>query len=195
MMILQQHEIISRATAYAAYKNWYTESKESIERFWKHHTDRFCDFLAITSKATSVGANITKAIRAFKEYDTSKNTGIISFSGFNKKELETYYHTNKIVGPKIEPFAEALKGNLNLVVVDRWIWRLFYNKDSGTDRQRNMIISSIKDAAQEMKWYPSEIQASLWAFAKESSNGHFKKVTSYADYMEKKKEEIEELID
>lgn len=143
--------------------NWYTHAKVDIKRVCQHKEwdfNRFVDILAVTSPRVAVVRNIRAALYYM---DTGK---FVSGTIKNTRAAMAYYEeTGEIRGPKTSAFARALKGDLDAVVLDVWMSKVF---EIDQNRFRNRKIRAecerrICKAARACNIQPAELQAASWA--------------------------------
>lgn len=66
-------------------------------------------------------------------------------------------------GPKVTSFAMAISGDLEAIVVDRWIFRaLGHHRDGATVGQYERMCEAIRRIARETEESPRSVQAILW---------------------------------
>ncbi len=140
--------------------DWYTSSRKSAQEHFPQDWDLFLGFLAVTSVNSTVKSNMTLALKAHAQYTQGK-----PFKGFLKSvivNLENVIQGNTLNGPKIGAFYEALRGDKNAVVVDRWMARA-YGFKSVTPGNYDKIERSIRLEAAANSMKPSDFQAWKWA--------------------------------
>ena len=82
-----------------------------------------------------------------------------------RASVDHYELTGEIRGPKTRPFARALMGDLDAVVVDTWM-AVAYAVDPLKVRSkyvRGPIEQHIASVAKRKGWKPAEAQAAIWA--------------------------------
>lgn len=70
--------------------------------------------------------------------------------------------------PKVKPFFRAIMGELDAVVNDTWMARIFGLPKTRIGQVAENTVSTImtKAVAKELGWEPAEVQAALWAVAR-----------------------------
>ena len=167
---------------------WYNETREQVAFIFGDDTDLFCDFLAATSPNTTVKANVTLALKAYKQYKSYED--FTGFMGIIIKMLRTAVindstigHKFKMGGSKVHNFARALKGDLDAVVVDRWMLRAFgYDKDIITDKRYRDIEAWCVAKAEREGMKPAEVQAAIWCGIK-SKDERFTDTSKIDDFL------------
>lgn len=142
---------------------WYTDAKSDIERVCKHKGwdfNRFVDILAITSPRIAVVRNIRAALH-YMDTGTVIHATIRS----TRAALAHYEKTGVIRGPKTSAFAQALKGDLDAVVLDVWMSKAFEieHKQFNKRKIREECERRIRKAARICNIQPAELQAASWA--------------------------------
>ncbi len=120
----------------------------------------FLGFLAVTSVNSTVKSNMTLALKAHAQHSLGK-----PFKGFLKQVIANLHNVvegKTLNGPKINAFYEALKGDKNAVVVDRWMARA-YGFKSVTSSNYDRIERGIRLEAHANEMEPSDFQAWKWA--------------------------------
>ena len=181
---------------YIAFKDWYTDSKAAIlEHMDEPAAQVFIDLLAATSPRNSVKQNLVYAFQAFEAYMNDSSAYIngsltdhLTFGLANKgiqKNVKRVFEYKPIKGAKVYPFAEALKGDLDQVVIDSWMLKVFNVKRSApTPADRECITKLINKLADQTNLKPAEVQACLWAYAKtELNDTPFKEANDFSYYL------------
>lgn len=140
--------------------DWYTMSRQTIQRRYPKDWRKFIGYLAVTSVNATVKANLTLAKKALRQDHQGEN-----FTGYTQQvitNLERIKTGQPIAGPKVSAFYAALLGDKFAVVVDRWMARA-YGYDHVTPKNFPVIHCSIIRESEENNMYPAEYQAQLWA--------------------------------
>jgi hypothetical protein len=153
---------------------WYDDALSSARRhFGKQDGEMFLKFFAVTSQNTAFKVapqkadNLTLALKAFREW----KEGVPFGSKFNYtvahkqivKNLDQVAAGKAPSGPKIGPFMDALLGDKDAVVVDRWMNRAFgFATDTPTVNQRKFIEEIVREDAQRYGLTPRQYQAAIW---------------------------------
>jgi hypothetical protein len=149
-------------------RDWYHNAGTSIAHYSEAigvPFERACDVIAILSPRVQVAHNVSMA----REY---LETGNCPRAMKARQAALAQYELDGIVrGPKIAPFAEALRGSLDAVVVDTWILRAFGYPSKVTRKQRDMCETLTRAVASRLGWFDSETQAAVWVGVRETS-GH-----------------------
>lgn len=174
---------------YIKSKDWYTNSTRVIREKFGNDSELFINLLASTSQRNSVSFNVKIAIKTLIYH---KNNIPIDFkfgiaSKQIKKNVDKCFKGDKLGGQKINAFANALKGDLNSIVIDTWMMHVFnlYRKvPTGCDlRNMKKIINKL---SLELNLKPAEIQACLWSYAKiELNDSIFKEDNDFSFYLNK----------
>ena len=113
------------------------------------------------------GDNINLARRAFAEWKAGEPFGTRGSYGLVHpsivKNLERAANDIPLSGPKINPFASALRGDPDAVVVDRHINHAFgFANDTPTARQRAAVGRGIRAGAKRHGLTNRQFQAAVW---------------------------------
>ena len=147
---------------------WYGKALEEVSEYFGPDAELFIDFFAATSARTSVRANMKFAVEAYHRYKTGQP--MRGFMKAHRLNLERVVRGEPIKGPKVGPFADALKGDHNAVVVDRWMMRAFGIKgDSPTEAQVKLITRLVREKAAQRGISPRMYQETLWKGIKRES--------------------------
>lgn len=164
----QLHELMQTAKRGDFAIEWYDPT--TLRQEFGPNADLMADFLAATSPMTAVEGNLTLALRAFRQWQDG-----LAFDGFSAQvqaNLMRAARGEPLSGQKINNFAQALKGDQNSVVVDRWMMRVFNQPGiDPTAKQYALAESLIRDLAREMGVTPAQAQAALWGGAKAQAQG------------------------
>lgn len=150
--------------------HWYDKTYATITEVFGVDTGRlFCDFLAATSPNSSVKGNVTLALKALEQWRDGRE--FRGFMGVVETMLRKVVKGEQFGGRKVQKFADALKGDLNAVVVDRWMLRAYgIEKDIVTNARYREIEAHIKQVAKREKLYPAQVQAAIWCGIKLDSD-------------------------
>jgi hypothetical protein len=152
---------------YAA--EWYNKTGEEIRKFFGDKDgDMFLNFVAITSPQTTPKANVTKALALFNRWKLGQTSDAFKYGteeqwGFFKKAIAG----EPFGGRKIQNFTKNLKGDLDPVTVDMWMFEIYFGKQNGTPIQFKFIEEDVKRLAKELNKKPAEVQAAMWVGYKE----------------------------
>ncbi|HUW67262.1 MAG TPA: hypothetical protein VMW20_04350, partial [Candidatus Nanoarchaeia archaeon] len=176
---------------------WYDATHDELVRIFGEDAEVFAKIVAATSVNATPKANVTKAIKEYSNYKMGRP--IQETMAAIRDNLQRIRDGEEIKGPKIRPFADAIMGDENAVVIDSWMWRIFgkgmeedgkgdykikYAIDpktgkeapvgaAGTDGQRQFIIEYINDVSKRLKVTPRQVQAALWFGFKIKHNSVF----------------------
>lgn len=147
----------------ADHRHWYRDSLQDImtvcyRKNWG--LCRFIDVLALTSPRLSVRRNVRVTIHYMSTGELLD--GIIRSTG---AAVTHYEETGVIRGVKTKPFAEALKGDPDAVVLDTWMARALGvdQKRFEAKRVRHSAARRVRYVSHLMGWTPAETQAAVWA--------------------------------
>ena len=172
-----------------AYRRWYAVSRAVIRRLVDYHTNRptddplaafgkrhdsvtayqtLCDLVALTSPRCSVSRNLKFAWGEFTGEDRPRD-----MIRSTRVALDHYYKTGIIRGPKTSRFAQVLRGDDSIVVVDTWMARALSVPDNRarnkstqelTERVVGVVARRISLAGIRFATWPmAETQAAIWA--------------------------------
>ncbi len=173
-----------------AYRRWYRIARAVVRRladyeynrtFWDHYDQErrsskesyqiLCDLVAITSPRCSVKRNLRFAWTEFtgqpRPSDMIRST---------RAALDHYYATGEIRGPKTSRFAQVLRGDDSVVVVDTWMARALSVPDKqarnkSTQELAEQVITRVQTLHNATMvlgycldpWTLAETQAAVWA--------------------------------
>ncbi|MFB1500805.1 JAB domain-containing protein [Thiocapsa sp. N5-Cardenillas] len=159
-------QLIDATLAAEDWRMWYEENYEVLQEIFGPDTDLFADLLAITSLNQTVESNVTYALAAFEQWMRGEKfrVGTRQMS----RKLEHYRKTGEIVGPKIEPYSRAMKGDVDAKAIDRHVIRIFFAtkekpNPAVTPQRRARANEMIDQIASILRWTPRQVQAALWA--------------------------------
>lgn len=151
---------------------WYDETRQHVvASVGAEYADVFIDMLAATSPNQSVKGNVTAARKALKQLKESK-----AFSGYLPivvnmlniiKVSHMTGHRARFGGAKVQAFADALRGDLSAVVVDRWMLRAFGYPNIITDKRYRTITEWVNRKAEKEGMQPAQVQAAIWCGVKD----------------------------
>ena len=160
--------------------NWYEISRKEIEKLYSDDAELFIDILAATSPRKRVKENWRLSQQIYESY----LAGDINLKGCmpaHKGNVSRAIAREPLQGRKVRAFAEALKGNMDVVVVDIWIGRWF-GFETITNKTYDFIENAIRMMAAACGRKPAELQAELWCDMIREYGQH---PVSYADVVDK----------
>ena len=149
------------------------------------------EFLNATSASTAVEANVPIAVKAFREFiETGRFDSFKLLS--HKHNLERASRGEKLSGPKISEYSDAVFGNENAIPVDRHIAQIMFGIDSPNSSHIAAAKRRIVQIGLRLGWTPRQTQAALWA-ANQKRKVHVE--LSYESYLQKFKKQISDAIE
>jgi len=139
---------------------WYDETRKSIAYFFGNDRELFASFLASTSANSAVKGNLTLAIKAYKQF--KRGEPFNGFMGQVINNLNRSVNSLPLHGRKIENFRLAILGDINAVVIDRWILKAYNVKGNLNSFEYNDLSNVIRKDAAKVNLTPVEYQAILW---------------------------------
>lgn len=144
--------------------DWYSQSREAIQRTYGDDWKLFAGFLAATSAHSTLKANVTIARRTYNQY---KETGRVEPDGYmpaHFSQIQKVLETGRPSGQKVGAFYDALLGDENAVVIDLWMQR-HYKEPVRTmsKRQYQRLAAKLRVEAHEAGMTPARYQAKRWA--------------------------------
>ena len=128
-----------------------------------------CDVVALTSPRCSVKRNLRLAWGEFTGEDRPRD-----MIRSTRVALDHYYKTGIIRGPKTSRFAQVLRGDDSIVVVDTWMARALgvpdnHARKKSTQELAERVVRSIQGRfvkgffSDPNRWTMAETQAAIWA--------------------------------
>lgn len=141
---------------------WYDETWDFLQQEFGDDARLMAGMLAITSPNATVQANVTLALKAFRQYKEGE-----AFEGYLttvRLALKQFVFDGTVLGgPKIRCFYENLTGNLEPVTVDRWIARALGKKHNPrTEREYMEMSVTVREFARLRGEQPARAQAAIW---------------------------------
>jgi hypothetical protein len=182
---LSVKELVDAANSAKSWRDWYDRYQKDLQIAFGVDADLFKKMLSATSQATSVPANVTLAIKAYRQLLSGQ-----AFTGYLPaviKNLERIKDDVALSGQKISEYGKANEGEDGGIAVDRHIAELFFGVKSPTPAQVEAGKVRIRAIAQELGWKPRDVQAALWAYNQIRKGD---KPASYETYINAKSDEI-----
>jgi hypothetical protein len=153
-------------------KGWYKHAKLEIEGaafILDCDPKRFADILSLLSPRVSVTRNIRFAVKYLETGEHAHDVMRLI-----RSSVAHYEKTGEIRGPKTGPFASALLGNTEAIVLDTWMAVAFgFDQD---EFRRKPVASEcckrIRKAAKILGWAPCEVQAAVWVATVRKAGRH-----------------------
>lgn len=144
--------------------DWYGDTRQAVTYYFPEHWEVFTGFLASTSANSTVKANLTLALKAYKQWE--QGGPFYGFLGSVKVNLVRTVDGLPLNGQKVESFRQAMLGDTEAVVIDRWILR-WYGETSGLNRKLYSKLSGkIRAEAKLNGLSPTQFQAKIWGLSK-----------------------------
>jgi len=181
-------ELVNAANSASSWRYWYDTYQGVLRNYFGEDTDLFQKLLSATSQATSVPANVTLALKAYRQLISGEE-----FTGYLPaviKNLNRIRDREALSGEKISEYGKAVDGDGNGIAVDRHIAELLFSTKAPSPAQIAVGKRIIREVAGKLGWAPREVQASLWAYNQIRKGG---RPASYDTYLERKADEIRRL--
>ena len=150
---------------------WYEDARRAIQmQYGKRQMRRAAAVLAITSQRVHVRRNWRMAQAYMAGFPIRALPRVLT-------NLQRWEHDHIVRGPKIGPFAKALRGDDHAVVVDIWMLRA-YGLDTPTPRNVRRVERSIRRTASQTGMLPAQVQAAVWHA---TITRHGKQVARYSE--------------
>jgi hypothetical protein len=164
-------------------RKWYQDAGRWAKSVAGSRAPLLLRLLAATSPRASVQTNVRHARRAFGEIVR----GAPLSGGFgvpaNDANVRRVARGERIAGPKVRPFAEALTGTRDAVPVDVWMVRASGMAD-GSRAPTRLVDRTVRAAcnrlAKRWGWEPREVQAAAWTGARTALGGDRHGASTYA---------------
>lgn len=137
-------------------RDWYMSVHHEIEiacqrMGWSEK--KLCASLAILSPRCGVKANVRAAVALMQ--GQPKPRGVLGACWDRAKAGE-------VSGPKVTAFYQALRGDLDSVVVDVWVLRILGGPKNLRPTQYEKWADIVRMTADKLRWWPCQAQAALW---------------------------------
>ena len=185
-------KLIQDALTQKSWKNWYSRNEKVADAIFGEDAKMVQGFLAATSQATKVGANVTQALKAYSQYIKGEE-----FKGFLpgvRKNLDRVVKNEPLAGYKISAYQKALAGDPQAAPVDRHIAQLFFGTSKPGEGQKRKATETMTKMAKKLGWTPREVQSALWAFNQVRKGTPAAKIESYDAILEKREAEVRKLV-
>lgn len=140
--------------------NWYDSTFAGLTRlFGVEDAVLVGNLLAVTSANSTVKANCTLALKAYNQVKNGQE--VEGFLSLVKQNISRILSKRRPSGPKVGAFADALLGDEDAVVVDRWMMRA-YGFPNITPKRIKTIVEDVKIRASEAGVTPRQYQAAVW---------------------------------
>jgi len=144
------------------FRAWYDDAREAIREHCAEHgwePDRFAEVMALTSPRVQVSRNLFATLQYMRTGSLPRGT-----MRSTRKALSNWELGKGIAGRKTGPFADALKGNKDALVLDVWMaealgvdQRVVTRLDIGAMAMRRM-----RSVADTLGCTIAEAQAAVW---------------------------------
>ena len=157
-------DILALALAGVDGRFWYGTAQREVRTGAERlgvTAERFAAILAATSPRVQVRRNITIAVMYCK-------FGTLPGSMATTRAAVAHYESTGIIrGPKTGPFARAILGDEDAIVLDVWMAKAFGidQKRFGAKYVRTHCEGVIRQVAQHLGWTPAQVQAAVWTAA------------------------------
>lgn len=140
---------------------WYDNIWPRIQQQYPAHAVLFSNILAVTSPNATVKGNVYLARKAYAQHMAGKD--FVGFLPVVVSMLRRVVAGEEAGGLKVRNFARALRGDLDAVVVDRWMSRAFGFGDKNITPKRYRDIESwIRVRANKEGMMAAQVQAAVW---------------------------------
>jgi hypothetical protein len=119
--------------------SWYQGVVEELQKHFGKDWEIVANLLAVMSPIIKTEDSVTMAVKAFADFKAGVDPAVIAKglgtpSNFAKNATEGILNGKSIdqvlkSRQKVWNYAKALKGDRKAVVVDRWMWRVFYPEE------------------------------------------------------------------
>jgi hypothetical protein len=150
---------------------WYDKTAKWVKQQFGEDSDMFLRFLAVTSANGQTESGAAMALKAYSQWK-----GGMPFEGFRGDSMRGQLESAAKGEPlppntKIKNFLDALRGDPNAVVLDRWMLRALKMNDVTALKPNNykMYESAVRQLAADNSMSPAEFQAAVWEGARVGS--------------------------
>jgi len=180
-----------KVSEYIQNRDWYINSINKIKELYPDDYKLFASILAVTSQQNSINVNVDFTNNTFIAIKNNNSLLAFNYGIAHPSVLSNLYKVIKGQlpnGNKIRPFNLALLGDLNQIVIDSHMVKLF-NLPRKTPNKTDIkhISTIINNLASELNLKPCEIQSCLWVYIKtELPNVTNREIQDYSYYLSKK---------
>jgi hypothetical protein len=149
--------------------NWYESTASWTKEHFGEDSDMMLRFLAVTSANGQTESGAAMAMKAFGQWKSG-----MDFEGFRGPSMVGQLQRiskgeNLGENTKIQNFYDALKGNPDAVVLDRWMIDAMGLKERGGALKENdykLYAQIVRDLASQNGMTPRQFQAAVWEGAR-----------------------------
>jgi hypothetical protein len=204
-------------------RGWYDQTLTELQNIYGPEDGRLmAAFLAVTSPNTTLKSNVTLALKAFEIYKAKGEITPESIAA-HLPTVENVEHQKGFLGSvvrnlnlvakgqepaakggslKVLRFYQALMGDPNAVVLDRWMIRamwpekirqlanqegLQYEKYALTESQYKMMERVVQQKARELGVTPRDLQAMIWVGMKRIEEGGETEIRRFEDILKERR--------
>ena len=172
--------------------NWFEESRRQVAKVFGCDADLFCKLLAGTSPISTIESNVAEAIKAYRQIKwfgyLIRETFIFSrFSCLQKLLME------QTTTRKVAAMYQNMRGNEQVVAVDRWLLRYFGWSEKAVargiwnDSVYSELEDKVKQEAAERGITPAQRQLQIWCATRGDD-------TSYGDIIRRRELHRENIL-
>lgn len=187
--ILPIEQLIQGSLESESWKDWYDRHHEPIEDLFREDSDLFRQLLAATSQHATVKANVTQALKAYRQFKLGE-----PFTGYLPgviNNLERIRRNEAVAGPKIGEYGKGMTGrDPNAMAVDMHVAEVLFGTKAPTRKQVERAKFIIRTLATKLGWTYIEEQSVLWAYNQLRQG---KEPDDYAKILRERADEIREL--
>jgi hypothetical protein len=148
-------------------------ARAELEEYFGDDAEFMAGLIAHLSSGLAVPANTMKAIEVYIAHKSG-----LAFKGthqVSENRIKQFLDTRLTSGPKRLPFFQAIMGDANAIVIDRWMARVMDFRTWDTDQekwvtstgaskaQRELLVAWVQRGAKRMGITPRAYQALIWA--------------------------------
>lgn len=140
--------------------DWYEQTRQCVEDLVGSEDAKLVvQLLAVTSANTTVRANVTLALKAWNQI--RRGQPLDGYMPGVQENIIRVMCGRRPTGPKISAFMDALLGEEDAVVVDRWMLRA-YGYPHMTPKRLRDIVEDVTQRAEKAGVTPRQYQAAVW---------------------------------